>query len=194
MCISYGCAGAPPGRLYSGRVRGAARVAQLGANDRSRPATPSHTGPRDTWSDGTSSHVCHHSATLRDCLTVKQVHRESVLGFADPRRRRHRHHRPGRCRAHQEPGAEPATPARPPAAAVDVCRYAGDRIVTAISVSRPAPGRAGDLDHRVDSPYGGIRGGASRDRRDRVFQPHVPGRDPAGGQPARAGFSPTPRS
>jgi len=38
-----------------------------------RPPSPSHTGPRNTWSDDTSSHSWHHPATLRARLTVKQV-------------------------------------------------------------------------------------------------------------------------
>lgn len=51
------------------------RVAQLGANGHSRPAIPSHTRYRSTWSDGTSSHVRDHPATPRNRLTVKQVYR-----------------------------------------------------------------------------------------------------------------------
>jgi hypothetical protein len=46
----------------------------MAANGHSHPPTLSHTGPRNTWSDGTSSHVWHHQATLRNRLTVKQVH------------------------------------------------------------------------------------------------------------------------
>ena len=60
------------------------QVAQLGANDHSHPATPAHTEPRITWSDGSSSHVCHYTATRYDRLTVKQVHRELLIDFADP--------------------------------------------------------------------------------------------------------------
>lgn len=52
-------------------------VAQLAANGHRLPAALRHTGPRDTWTDGTSSHVCHHEAILRYRLTIKQVHRES---------------------------------------------------------------------------------------------------------------------
>jgi hypothetical protein len=70
------------------RVRGMAGVALLAANRRRRPATPNHTGPRNTWSDGTSSHVWHHPATRRTRLTVKQVHGESVLGLLTLRTRR----------------------------------------------------------------------------------------------------------
>jgi hypothetical protein len=51
----------------------------MAANGHRRPATPSHTKPRDTWSDGTSSHVCHHPATPRNRLILKQVHREFVI-------------------------------------------------------------------------------------------------------------------
>jgi hypothetical protein len=86
----------------------------MAANDRLRPATPSDTGPRNSWSDSTSSHVCHHLATLCGRLTVKQVHRDLLLDFADP----------GGigdpppaapCPGHRDPGApELATPARPP--------------------------------------------------------------------------------
>jgi len=38
-----------------------------------RPPPPSHTQPRNTWSDGISSLVCDHPATLRNCLILKQV-------------------------------------------------------------------------------------------------------------------------
>jgi hypothetical protein len=65
-------------RLNSGEFAGG-RVVQLGANGRSRPGTLSHTGPRDTWSDGTSRHVQHHPATLRNRLKLKQVHAQSPL-------------------------------------------------------------------------------------------------------------------
>lgn len=57
-----------------------------------RPPPPSHVQPqrpRNTWSDGTSSHIWHRLATLRNRLTVKQVHREVALGFADLWHRRH---------------------------------------------------------------------------------------------------------
>jgi hypothetical protein len=50
-----------------------------------RPQPPSQTGPRTTWSDGTSSHVRHHLSTQRNRLTVKQVHWEPVVGLAGPR-------------------------------------------------------------------------------------------------------------
>ena len=60
------------------------QVAQLEANGHRRPATSSHIQPRITWSDGTSSHVCQYPATQRNRLTVKQVHKELVLDFADP--------------------------------------------------------------------------------------------------------------
>ena len=55
----------------------------MAANGHRHPATPSHTRPRNACSDGTSSLVRHHPATLRNCLTVKQVHTGSVLGIAD---------------------------------------------------------------------------------------------------------------
>jgi hypothetical protein len=45
----------------------------MAANGHRRPATPSHTEPRNTCSGGTSSHVCHRPATLRACLVLKQV-------------------------------------------------------------------------------------------------------------------------
>ena len=56
----------------------------MAANGHSCPATPSYVQPRNTWPDGTSSFVWHHPATPRPRLTVKQVHRELVLDFADP--------------------------------------------------------------------------------------------------------------
>jgi len=87
------------------RVRGIAGVAQLAANRHRRPVTPSYTGPRNTWSESTPSLVCHHPATQRTRLTVKQVHRESVLDIADPRHRRHPRCRRGRRRDHRGPGA-----------------------------------------------------------------------------------------
>jgi hypothetical protein len=40
-----------------------------------RSQSSSHTGPRSTCSDGTSSHVCHHPATQRVRLILKQVSR-----------------------------------------------------------------------------------------------------------------------
>ena len=55
--------------------------AKLAVNDHRRPATPSHTKPCNTWPDGTSSPVRYHPAILWACLTVKQVHREFVLGL-----------------------------------------------------------------------------------------------------------------
>jgi len=66
-----------------------------------RPQSPSHTQPRNTCSDGTSSHVRHHPATLRLRLILKQVHRESVLDIADPRHGRHPRCRRGRRRDHR---------------------------------------------------------------------------------------------
>jgi hypothetical protein len=51
----------------------AGEVAQLAANGHRRPAKPSHSGPRNMLSDGTSSPVCHHPATLGNCLILKQV-------------------------------------------------------------------------------------------------------------------------
>jgi hypothetical protein len=56
----------------------------MAANGHSCPATPSYVQPRNTWPDGTSSLVWHHPATPRPRLTVKQVHTELVLDFADP--------------------------------------------------------------------------------------------------------------
>ena len=56
----------------------------MAANGQSCPATPSYVQPRNTWPDGTSSLVWHHPATPRPRLTVKQIHRELVLDFADP--------------------------------------------------------------------------------------------------------------
>ncbi len=56
----------------------------MAANGHHHPATPSHIRRRNACPDGTSSLVWHHPATLRNCLTVKQVHRELVLDFADP--------------------------------------------------------------------------------------------------------------
>jgi len=53
-----------------------AEVAQLAANGHRHPATASHTRPRDTQSNGTSSHVCHHTATPQNRLTVKQVYED----------------------------------------------------------------------------------------------------------------------
>lgn len=47
-------------------------------------AIPSHSGRRIIWPDGTSSLIRRHPATLRNCPILKQVHRESVLRFADP--------------------------------------------------------------------------------------------------------------
>ena len=111
----------PPRRGFIPQGREVARVAQLGAllaaNGHRRPATPSHRGPRNTWSDGTSSHIWHHLATLRNRLTVKQVDRELVLysprtltpaASAAPSRA-------APCPDHRGPGApELVTPARPP--------------------------------------------------------------------------------
>jgi len=45
----------------------------VAANGHRYPATPGHTEPRNTWSDGTSSHVWHHPATFCDRLVLKQV-------------------------------------------------------------------------------------------------------------------------
>jgi hypothetical protein len=56
----------------------------MAVNGHRRLAIASHCGPRNTWPDGTSSLIGRHPATLRNCLTVKQVHRELVLDFADP--------------------------------------------------------------------------------------------------------------
>jgi hypothetical protein len=57
--------------------REAARVAELGAllaaNGHRRRATPSDRGPRNTWSDGTSSHIWHRLATLRNRLMLNQI-------------------------------------------------------------------------------------------------------------------------
>ncbi len=53
----------------------------MAANGHSHPATLSHAQSRNTRSDGRFSHAEHHPATLRSRLTVKQVYRESVLGF-----------------------------------------------------------------------------------------------------------------
>ena len=58
--------------------------AQLAANGHSRPDTPRLIEPHNAFSYGTSSDVWRHPATLRIRLTVKQVHRELVLDFADP--------------------------------------------------------------------------------------------------------------
>jgi hypothetical protein len=71
------------------RIRGMARVAQLAANCHCQPATSSRAGPCNTCSDGTSSLFWHQPATLCNRLTVKQVYKESVAGFAGPRPRRH---------------------------------------------------------------------------------------------------------
>ena len=65
----------------------------MAANGRSRPATPSHTEHRNTWSGGISSLVRHHLATRYDRLTVKQVHRDLLLDFADPGGIGDHHHR-----------------------------------------------------------------------------------------------------
>ena len=40
---------------------------------------PATLSPRNTWSDGTSSLVRHHAATMHNCLTVKQVGTRSPL-------------------------------------------------------------------------------------------------------------------
>jgi hypothetical protein len=54
--------------------------ALLAAND---PQSPSHTMPRNTWPDSSSSLICHHRATTRSRLKLKQVIRtaEVRLGF-----------------------------------------------------------------------------------------------------------------
>ena len=58
----------------------------MAANGHSHPPTLSHTGPRNTWSDGTSSHVWHHQATLRNRLILKQVlahqHQSELIAIA----------------------------------------------------------------------------------------------------------------
>jgi phage terminase small subunit len=46
-----------------------------------RPPSPSHTGPRNTWSDGTSSHIWHHPATLPARLRPPQSLGESGRAF-----------------------------------------------------------------------------------------------------------------
>ena len=57
----------------------------MAANGHSHPATLSHTGPRNTWSDGTSSQVWHYPATQRIRLILKQVCRAvSQARGADP--------------------------------------------------------------------------------------------------------------
>jgi hypothetical protein len=45
----------------------------MAANCHSRPATLSHTRPRNAWRDGISSHAWLHLATLRPRLILKQV-------------------------------------------------------------------------------------------------------------------------
>ena len=67
-----------------GFARGAQLEAYLAANDHSIPATPSLIEPDNTRSNSPYSPVQHYPATRCDCLTVKQVHRELVLDFADP--------------------------------------------------------------------------------------------------------------
>lgn len=62
-------------------IRGVTGVAQLGAlpaNGHGHPAMPSHTQPRKTSSDGTSSLVWHRPATVRNRLILKQVARGSL--------------------------------------------------------------------------------------------------------------------
>ena len=56
----------------------------MAANGHRRLTTSSHTEPRNTGPGTIARHVWHHPATLRPRLTVKQVHRELVLDFADP--------------------------------------------------------------------------------------------------------------
>ena len=62
-------------RLYPGRF---AR-SRGGLTGCQQPQSPSHTTPHDTWSDGISSLLWPHPAALRNCLTVKQVHREPAM-------------------------------------------------------------------------------------------------------------------
>jgi len=60
-------------RIISAPAEVAQLEALLAANGHRHPATPSYTGPCNTWSDGPSSHVRHHPATLSDRLILKQV-------------------------------------------------------------------------------------------------------------------------
>ena len=55
----------------------------MAANGHSHPPMLSHTGPRNTRSDGTSNHIWHHPATLRNRLTVKQVYEDCGPMFPD---------------------------------------------------------------------------------------------------------------
>jgi hypothetical protein len=64
-----GAVGFGPGLLGEGRPS----LARSWSRASSRSGTPSHAGPRNTWSDGTSRHVQHHPATLRNRLKLKQV-------------------------------------------------------------------------------------------------------------------------
>jgi hypothetical protein len=58
--------------------------ALLAANRHRHPATPGHTRPCNTWSEGISSHVRHHLATLCDRLILKQVHRAVESSDGEP--------------------------------------------------------------------------------------------------------------
>jgi hypothetical protein len=68
-----------------GFARGAQVEAYLAANDHSIPATPSLIEPDNTRSNSPYSPVRHYPATRCDCLTVKHVHWEPVVGLAGPR-------------------------------------------------------------------------------------------------------------
>ena len=59
----------------------------MAANGHSHPPTLSHTGPRNTWSDGTSSLVWHHLATLQNRLILKQSIGRSDNGAMQHERR-----------------------------------------------------------------------------------------------------------
>jgi hypothetical protein len=54
-------------------VRLVAHEALLAANDHGHPATLSHVGSRNCWSDSTTSYTWHHHATLQNRLILKQV-------------------------------------------------------------------------------------------------------------------------
>jgi hypothetical protein len=54
------------------------------ANGARHPVTPSLIQPHNASSNGTCSHAQHHLATVCDRLILKQVNRQSVLGFDGP--------------------------------------------------------------------------------------------------------------
>jgi hypothetical protein len=54
------------------------------ANGARQPVTPSLIQSHNASSNGTCSHVRHHPAIVCDRLILKQVNRQSVLGFDGP--------------------------------------------------------------------------------------------------------------